>query len=285
MKRLILSLALALFALNAFAEGKLTEHVFRHKGVDYTYYLYLPENLKADAPLVMVFHGYGSRNIPSIKYGMNDVADRHGFAVCYPKGPKDFKGKNCWSVGYSFHIEKGWSRDDVGFTERLVRHLQKSYKLSRENVFATGHSNGGEMSYLLAMKSKMFAAVAPISGLMMEWMYRDLTPKRIVPLLEIHGTLDKTSAWNGDPTNKGGWGEYIAVPRAVGYWAALNRCTHEETEELPLRRNKVIAHRYVNGTNGREVWLYEVVGGKHSWAEKDLDTSAEIWRFFSKYLK
>lgn len=290
MKR-IFTLLLALYALTTIASaqqgsGKMTEHTLRYKGNDYTYWLYLPNNLPTDAPLVMVFHGYNSRNIPSVKYGLNEVADRNGFAVCYPRGPKDNRGKHCWAVGYSFHLEAGWERDDVGFACRLVKLLQKEYGLSRKNVFATGHSNGGEMCYLLAYtRPEVFSAVAPVSGLTMEWMYRTLTAKRPVPLMEVHGTKDKTSEWNGDPDNKGGWGAYIAVPRAVGYWAAVNRCTHEQTEKLPLRRNQVVAHRYVGGTNGAEVWLYEVIGGKHSWAEKDMDTAAEVWKFFSKYLK
>lgn len=266
--------------------GTLTEHTIKHKGIEYTYYLYTPQNLPKDAPLVMVFHGYDGRNLPALSYGFNPVADQKGFAVCYPSGPKDFRGAACWAVGYSFHVENGWERDDVGFTIKLVRHLQKEYGFSRHNIFATGHSNGGEMSYLLAYKaSHIFAAVAPISGLTMEWMYRELKATRPIPLLEIHGTKDVVSKWEGDPDNKDGWGEYIAVPRAVSYWAAVNRCTHEEREELPQRNNKVIAHRYVDGIGGNQVWLYEVVGGSHSWADGDMNTAAEIWKFFSLYIK
>jgi polyhydroxybutyrate depolymerase len=41
----------------------------------------------------------------------------------------------------------------------------------------------------------------------------------------------------------------------------------------------------MNGTNGNQVWFYEVVEGKHSWAEKDMDTASEIWKFFSLYIK
>ena len=291
MKRLAL-LLVAMFAFTAIAtadnkgKGTLTEHTFKHKGVEYTYWLYKPQNLPEGAPLIMAFHGYGSRNIPSVGYGFHPVADEHGFAVCYPKGPEDNKGKHCWAVGYDFHLTAGWERDDVGFAVRLVKHLQKKHGFSKHNVFATGHSNGGEMSYLLAYKaSDTFAAVAPISGLTMEWMYRTLEAKRPIPVMEVHGTLDKTSKWNSNLNKVDKWGPYIAVPRAVGYWAAVNRCTHEVTEELPVIRNKVVAHRYVGGVNGNEVWLYEVIGGKHSWAEKDMNTAAEIWKFFSKYIK
>ena len=266
--------------------GTLTEHTIKHKGIEYSYYLYTPKNLPKGAPLVIFFHGYGANNVPATGFGFNPIADKNGFAICYPRGPKDFRDMPCWAVGYSFHTEKGWERDDVGFTIKLVRHLQKQHGFSKHNIFATGHSNGGEMSYLLAYKaSHVFAAVAPISGLTMEWMYRELRAKHPIPLLEIHGTNDVVSKWEGDPDNKDGWGEYIAVPRAVSYWAAANRCTHEICEELPLINNKVIAHRYVDGINGNQVWLYEVVGGTHSWADKDMNPAAEIWKFFSLYLK
>lgn len=289
-KQILLFTALLCFwsasATDNQGKGTLSCHTFRHKGIEYQYYLYIPQGLPANAPLVMVFHGYGAEEFPALRYGLNPVADQNGFAVCYPSGPKDLEQRHCWAVGYSFHTDKGWERDDVGFTRRLVAHLQRKYKFSRHNVFATGHSNGGEMSYLLAYEAAdVFAAVAPIAGLTMEWMYRELKPRRPIPLMEVHGTKDFVSRWNGDPENKDGWGEYIAVPRAVSLWAAVNRCTHEVTEELPTIRNRVIAHRYVGGTGGNQVWLYEVIGGDHDWADRDLNVAAEIWKFFSLYVK
>lgn len=266
-------------------DGSMTTDSLRYRGNTYTYYLYRPANLPDNAPLVVMFHGYGSRSKPE-RYGLNAVADRHGFAVCYPRGLKDFKGKPCWNVGYEFHRERNWRRDDVGFACHLVRYLQREYGFSRENTFATGHSNGGEMCYLLAyLHPEVFTAVAPVSGLTMEWMYRDLSAKKPISLFEIHGTNDKTSLWEGDPENSGGWGKYISVPRAVGYWCAVNRCTHEVSEELPVQRNRVIAHKYIGGTDGNEVWLYEIVDGGHSWADKDLDVGEHIWQFFARHLK
>jgi polyhydroxybutyrate depolymerase len=153
-------------------------------------------------------------------------------------------------------------------------------------------SNGGEMCYLMAyLRPDVFAAFAPIAGLSMEWSYRKYEAERPVPMMEVHGTEDKTSRWEGDPFNEGGWGSYLAVPQAVGYWAAKARCTHEETVELPLVRNKVILHRYMGGEPAwkggpaTEVRLYEVIGGKHTWALNDMDTCNEIWNFFSIYLR
>lgn len=164
----------------------------------------MPEGLLEDAPLVVVLHGYGGNNAPG-RFGLNATADRHGFAVCYPQGIKDHRGKTCWNVGYSFQADM--NVDDVRFITQLVRHLQKEYKLSRRNVFCTGMSNGGDMCYLLAVRRpELFAAVAPVAGVMLEWFYKADTSKRPVPLFEIHGTADKTSLWEGDPDDKGGWG-------------------------------------------------------------------------------
>ena len=266
--------------------GTLTEHKFKHKGVEYTYSVYIPKNIKADAPLVMVLHGYGSKDVPVIKYGFNPVADEHGFAICYPHGPKDENNKIYWSIGYKYHIETKQMRDDVGFLVRLVKHMQKTYNLSEKNVFSAGNSNGGAMGYILAYKKpEKFAAIASVSGHIMEYMYRRLEPKRPIPIMEIHGTHDPLAQWNGDPFNNDLRGGDIAIPRVVGLWATVNRCTYEVTEELPQIRNKIIVHKYKGGTNGNEVWLYEIVNGKHSYAEKDMNTAAEIWKFFSMYLK
>ena len=292
MKRFLAILALIIGSIATISAadlngtGTLTEHKFSHKGVEYTYWLYIPQNIKPNAPLVMVLHGYGSRDLPVVKYGFNPVADEHGFAVCYPHGPKDDYGKNYWSIGYKYHIQTKQMRDDAGFLVRLVKHLQKSHGLSKENVFSAGNSNGGAMGYILAYtKPQHFAAIASVSGHIMEYMYRRLEPKQPIPIMEVHGTHDPLARWNGDPFNNDQRGGDIAIPRVVGLWAATNRCNYEVTEELPLVRNKIIAHKYMGGTDGTQVWLYEIVNGKHSWAENDMNTAAEIWKFFSLYLK
>ena len=188
--------------------------------------------------------------------------------------------------------QEGMKTDDVDFVCDLVRHLQKTHGLSRKNTFYSGMSNGGEMCYILAMqRPDVFSAYATIAGLTMQWLYKGYTPKKAVPIMEVHGTADKTSMWKGDPYNKGGWGAYISVPQAVGVWVAQARCTHEITEELPLIRNKVILHKYMGGEPAWEggpaveVRLYEIVDGKHSWGLGDMDTCREMWKFFSMYMR
>ena len=257
-----------------------------------SYWLYLPDNLQEGAPLVIMLHGYGGK-ADNYRPEMRAVADREGFALCIPQGEKDTKGKTGWIVGYP--PQKDIKRDDARFIIALKKKLQKEYSLSKKNAFLTGMSNGGEMCYLMAfLHPDAFSAYAPIAGLTMQWIYKDYRPKKAVPLMEVHGTADRTSFWEGDPGNTGGWGEYISVPAAVGKWVSEARCTHEVTEELPLLKedsHKVILHRYAGcdeawkGGPEIQVRLYEVVGGKHSWALGDMDTCSAVWEFFSLYLR
>lgn len=288
----ILQVALILVCVFVFTDVSAQEarkFTMKHGGMEREYWLYLPSDIKPDAPLVILLHGYKAK-AEGYRPEMMTVAEENGFALCYPQGALDGKGKTCWNVGYPF--QEGLKTDDVDFLCTLARHLQKEHDLSRQNTFLTGMSNGGEMCYLMAyLRPDVFTAFAPIAGLSMEWSYRKFDAKKAVPLMEVHGTADKTSCWDGDPFNEGGWGAYLAVPQAVAYWAAQARCTYEETVEMPLVRNKVIMHRYMGGEPiwkdgpAVEVRLYEVIGGKHTWALNDMDTCREIWKFFSIYLR
>ena len=265
-------------------------YTMKNQGLEREYYLYRPEGLKAGAPLVIVLHGYGGSALKG-KKAMMDVADRNGFAVCYPQGIKDPKGKPGWNVRYP--SQKGMKTDDVKFLIALSKELQKKFDLSPKNTFLTGMSNGGDIIYLIAMRApKAFKAMASIAGLQFNWMETEYSYKHPLPFMEVHGTQDHTSEWLGDPENKGGWGAYIPVPAAVSRIIAVNGCTEEYVTELPRRdgRYQVTLYQFTGGKpavkGGRptEVWLYKVEGGDHSWSDKDMDTCSEIWRFFSQWI-
>jgi polyhydroxybutyrate depolymerase len=260
---------------------------FKINGIERTCLMYLPTGMKANAPLVFVLHGYGG-TVKENDYDFDKTAEKHGFALCFPQGVKDSTGHKCWNVGYPFQADM--KVNDVDMLCKMAKLVQKKYKLSVQNTFCCGMSNGGEMCYLLAYsKQNTFAALAPIAGLTLVWMYQQLEGPKPIPLFEIHGTKDHTSEWTGDLTNKGGWGAYMPVPIAVNYWVAKNRCLEEKTDTLAVKNKDnghyVITHKFINGIGGNEVWLYEVVNGPHSWGATDLDTCEEIWKFFSKYIK
>lgn len=238
-------------------------------------------------PLVVVLHGYGGKALGD---GLRfiELADLHGFAVCWPQGAEDGTGHSCWNVGYSFQAD--YRIDDTAYLRRLVRRLQNDYGLSRKNVFLTGMSNGGEMCYKMAAEHpETFSAIASIAGLTLTSMSTDY--RRPVPFMEVHGTADSVSAWCGDPENRGGWGAYLSVPAALSHIISANRCVGETISEIPSEHKRVILHRFTGGLpafkNGSpaDVLLYEVLGGDHSWSDRYIPTCDLIWEFFSRYVR
>ena len=247
--------------------------IFNNNGQIREYYLYLPNSIQDNAPLVFVLHGYSGSAGGIMGYsGMNELAAEHGFAVCYPQGLSDEDGFNFWNVGYAFHQNQ--TVDDVEFLSSLANYLQDEYGLSTENTFSTGMSNGGDMSYMLGCQaSDVFKAIAPVAGCMMESIYDTCNPNPI-PVLEIHGTNDNVTLWNGDMNNNDGWGSYLSTTDGIDYWVGANECMSSET----ILMNNVIHHRYFDCIDNVEVWLYEVVGGGHDWPHY---ANQEIWNFFN----
>lgn len=282
MKRILTILALAVCVSAAAKEP--VRHTLRHAGTEREYYVYMPENLRAEKPLVIMLHGYGGKAkgyFPELW----QAAEEHGFALCFPQGLKDpGKGRTGWNVGYPF--QEGWKQDDISFVLALKRRVCREFGLDPMNVFFSGMSNGGEMCYYLARRApKEFGAIASLAGLQMAWIYERWPLGAKVPFIEVHGTDDTTSRWNGDPENKDGWGRYIAVPLAVYAVAVNNGATFEKTDTLALYRpdsHVVVEHRYCGGVDTR---LYEVIGGKHSRATGDIPTAELMLEFFEEHFR
>lgn len=250
-----------------------------------TYTMYIPENLPANAPLVVYTHGYGSR--ARERADLHAAADRYGFAVCNPDGAPDSRGRDGWNVGYP--SQSAMTVDEVDFFRCLLDEVCGKFGLSWENVFLTGMSNGGDLCYHIVYTApELFRAYGSVAGLAFECAY---IPNRLtcpVPFMEIHGTADKTSMWYGDHDNTGGWGSYIPVPLAVSAIAANNKCTTMEVDTVASKRpetNPVVRYRYSGSPSGADVVLYKVEGGTHTWHDKDIDTGEILIEFFSRYLK
>ncbi len=276
-----------------FIQAQPEHHQFSHDGLIREYYLYLPDSMEVDCPLLFVFHGYSGSASGIMNYsGLNQIADENGFVVCYPQGLIDDWDYAFWNVGYDWHVDE--TVDDVGFSTSLAQYLQTEYNLSAHNTFSTGMSNGGDMSYLLACQaSDVFKAVAPVAGCMMTWLYNSCAPVNPVPVFEIHGTDDDVTWWDGaDENNNDGYGPWESIDTTFNFWTQLNNCTEFIIDTLPdidmSDGSYVVSHKNTNGLNNNEVWLYEVVNGGHDWpgvwGNMDISTSEEIWNFFEIFI-
>jgi len=78
-------------------------HKLMVDGVERTFVLDVPTQLKPGAALVMVFHGYGESPQAIRRYaGFTPLVEKYGFVAVYPQGTRDGDGYSCFNVGYDF---------------------------------------------------------------------------------------------------------------------------------------------------------------------------------------
>ena len=277
--------------------GFVEERVIEHEGLERSFLIYVPKNIKENAPLVVAIHGYTSSAKTLMGYsGINQIADKEGFLVAYPQGTKDSRDNYFFNVGYEFHSDS--KVNDVNFIREIVLNLTKDYKLNSKRVFATGMSNGGDMSYLLACTSSdLFTAVAPVAGVMMKDTLENCNPEKKIPIFEIHGTKDSISKFEGDMNNEDKWGAYYDLPSTIEFWVNKHALNEKETIQLENKNTEdgttITFERYWSDESQQEVWFYIVNDGNHTWpgmtglfsrtANQDINSAEEIWKFFSKF--
>ena len=261
-----------------------------HDGIERDYILYVPEIYDGSTavPLVLNFHGFGSSASQQMFYGdFRDIADTEGFLLVHPEGTT-LIGNQFWNVGFP-----GLSStiDDVDFTEALIDELATLYTIDLDRVYATGMSNGGSMSFLLACQlSEKIAAVASVTGSMTQDTFDDCNAQLPTPVLQIHGTEDDVVSYNENNLS-------LPIPDVISYWVDHNNCeTTPTTTTLPdvdVSDGSTIEYSvYEDGVNGITTEHMKVIGGGHTWpgsilnsagTNQDIDASMEIWLFFSRY--
>tara|TARA_B100000963_G_scaffold327246_1_gene314854 strand:+ start:4695 stop:5591 length:897 start_codon:yes stop_codon:yes gene_type:complete len=264
-----------------------TQYTIIVDSIERVYYIYLPKNLPANAPLVMVFHGYSGDALNTQQTTkFNQLADQNGFAVCYPQGLIDRKKNAFWQVGYSFH--KDFKVDDVKFVSKLVQKLQTKFKLSRKNVFMTGFSNGGDFCNLLSCEREgLFNAAAPIVSCFMEEFFSKCQMAKPIPTFMLNGTEDPITFWNGDMENTQGYGPYLPTQAMLNF--RLQQIQYEnvirDTIRSPdLNENTLIAiEKYSSALSNNQIWMYSYLKGGHGYPNY-LNLEEEIWNFFELYL-
>lgn len=270
-------------------------------------YVYVPSSLDKEKkpPLLIVLHGGGGtwRGMVRLTGGKFDkLADKEGFIVVYP----DAIDKH-WNDGRGLENRKSNREnvDDVGFISKIIDLMAKQYNIDGTRVYATGISNGGMMSYRLALDlTGKIAAIAPVTASMGENISRTKTPSAPISALIMNGTKDPLVPYNGGEVHFGKTrhGMVISTQDTVKYFVKYNGCSSSPvTASLPdtnkLDKSSVKREIYSGGKNNTEVILYQVEGGGHTWpggfqylpasmigvTNRDIDACGIIWEFFKRH--
>jgi polyhydroxybutyrate depolymerase len=257
-----------------------------HDNLQRDYIIHIPNSYNSNIPipLVFCFHGYTSYASTIMSYtNFNFVSDTAGFIIVYPQGTL-LQGSTHWNVG-------GWTigstADDIGFSISLLDSISNEYNIDITRVYSTGMSNGGYMSFLLACQmSDKIAAIASITGSMTPQTSNVCNPQHPTPVLQIHGTNDLTVPYLGDPA----WTE--SIDDVLQYWVDYNNCNTSPVI-TPIPDNNIFDGStaeyivYDGGDNYVTAEHFKIYGGGHdwpgAWGNMDINASAEIWKFFSKY--
>ena len=237
-----------------------------------SYLLYVPNNVKDSAPLVISLHGAGGTvTTTSHDPDFNSIADKDGFIVAYPQGLQTtFPGLGGMQApGWTSTGEENF---DTDFLKAVVEDIDSKYTLDRKRLYCCGFSNGGMMTYVMANTcSHIFAAFAAISGYPINEFHLHHTSWRPVPFLHIHGKADD-------------FVKYSLVPNIIDNMVARNGANPVPT--TTTKSGKYTKNVYEAGEGGFPVIFYEIDGMGHSPFTNNTEvgsSSQTMWNFFKEY--
>jgi len=232
--------------------------------VNRTANLYVPANYnaKADAPLVLAFHGSpGNGPGMRISTGLDEIADKEGWLMAYPNG-----SGGGWAAGCNCSDPDFAGVDDVDFIRRLIARINDEYPVDKERIYAVGFSMGGVMSYRLACDlAPDIAAVGAVSSTM-SWKQMDTcTPDTPVPLIMMIGDNDASFPWTG--TGLVG-GSRTPPDTTLAFWKRKNLCVDDLGVDYNAPKDGVLVvrrERYQSCAGGGEITRYVIEDGVHAW--------------------
>jgi polyhydroxybutyrate depolymerase len=280
MKNLFSIFIISFIAISVVAQTTVVDS-FMYEGVWRNYRIFLPSGFNASLqyPLVFNFHGLTSNAQQQELYTeFNNVADTAGVVVCHPNGIN-----NSWNLAPGFP-------NDIGFVDTMITAFHNQYNINLNRVYATGLSNGGFLSNLLACQlANRFAAIAPVAGTLGITQPLTCNPPRHVPVLYIHGTADPVVDYNGGPS-------FCSALALTNLWSASNLCQSQDTFALPNISTtdgcSVERITWHDCDSNKQVVHYRILGGGHTWpgatfpigvTNQDFNASATIWEFFNQF--
>ena len=270
------------------------------------YYRHIPPSYGArPLPLVVDLHGYSEgATIHLMMSSLGKFGDEKGFITVTPQGQGAVAR---WDTAL-----KGSA--DAAFIKAMITDVKKQVCVDTRRVYVAGLSNGAFMASALAcVLSKQIAAIAPVAGVQAP---KGCRQARAVPVVAFHGTADGFVGYDGGLGERArrlpaadGSGKTLeesgqlpkasskgpSVPETMQAIARRNSCN---AKQLQKRVSSDVTRISYECSKSRDVALYRVTGGGHTWPGSAFSQQIEsvvgkttmtisaneiMWRFFVEH--
>jgi polyhydroxybutyrate depolymerase len=260
--------------------GKTAEQQISSGGKSRTYLLHLPAgyNPKQPTPVVLAFHGRKGTGNDIEQFSGIDSLD--AIAV-YPRGLAGPDHETSWEGA-----PETAQADDVRFVSDVLDRLQSTLCVDTNRIFATGKSEGGGFTALLACRmSNRIAAFATVSGAFYPGTDAGCSPSTRVPIVDFHGTGDTIMKYNGGVSHGQ---RYPAMPDWLARWAGRGSCGPSRSSAVGT---DVTTLTWGPCTGRAALVHYRITDGGHTWpgaraksgpgkTTNTISATAIMWSFF-----
>jgi polyhydroxybutyrate depolymerase len=267
----------------AISVGQTTEQQIESDGRQRTYLVHLPIGYQPNrpTPMILAFHGRkGTGNDIEAYSGINAL----GAIAVYPRGLAGPDGETAWQ-GAPMTSEA----DDVRFVGELIDRLQATLCVDPARIYATGKSEGGGFTALLACRMPdRIAAFATVSGAFYRGTNSGCATSPPVPIVDFHGTGDRVIKYDGGTSHRQ---HYPAMTDWLKRWAMHNRCADVATKSIGT---DVIEMSWQRCAAHSALVHYRIAGGGHTWpgalihsgpgkATQTISATIIAWAFFNAH--
>lgn len=264
-------------------------------GIWRTFEYHIPQFPVDNSRLLFVLHGdamtSGSmQTVTGFEY--NKLADRTGTAiVVYPQGYKNY-WNDCRKEA-SFDT-KNKDVNDIVFIKNILQRMERRYHINRENVFAVGYFNGGNMCYKLAKTTPhLFKGFAVIGANLSSKSNNDCpSDGKPVSIMIINDVADSLNPYaGGESISNDGFtrGNVQSTKKTLEYWLSLL----QQRDQLPLSKvvstiekanSMVSRYDYYSKENNKSVSLLKITKGGYPFPNPHVDQLPLKTPFGSKYI-
>ena len=274
---------------------------------------FVPTDLPANAPVLIVLHG-GGQNRTSVIDGRSgssawrEVAEDNKVLLILPNGTGvdgDTNATVAWWNDCRIDQINGAEADDVAFLDALIdwAFLRPEFILEPERVYVAGEANGGLMAYRAALElsDSVAAAAAFIANRAANpdtscATAEDESDPEPVSIAVWVGTQDVVMPFEGGDVLGGAGGSVVSAIETADFWNLRNQTSTSEPvfsypDLDPGDFSTVISERFIEGTDDSEVLYVTVLGGGHSMPSirypsggqqnRDVESAEEAWAFLS----